>query len=92
MLPDLSLAAEAQQELDRRRAARMTRDELATLADDLIVAWHQQCSVIQQATREIAGLQCQLALADCPQPGTTEPAPRHFQWARELLGLRSEGE
>jgi hypothetical protein len=62
--PELSLSSQMEMEIDRRAAARMSRDELSIKADELIQAWYQHREAIQRASREIAGLQCKLALAE----------------------------
>jgi hypothetical protein len=38
-------------EIDRRAAARMSRDELAIKTDELIQAWYQHREAIQRASR-----------------------------------------
>lgn len=83
--PDLSLPSQLEREMDRRRAARATRDELSILADKLLLDWYRHETVIAAAAKRIASLELQLMLAQS-QPARPEPAPRHLQWARELLG------
>jgi hypothetical protein len=76
-------------EIDRRAAARMSRNQLAERVDDLIQAWYQHAAAIQRASREIAGLQCKLALAETPcTMGQNPPRAEHHEWAREVLGAR----
>jgi hypothetical protein len=76
-------------EIDRRAAARMSRDELAIKTDELIQAWYQHREAIQRASREIAGLQYKLALAEAPcTMGQNPPQAEHYRWAQEVLGAR----
>jgi hypothetical protein len=86
--PELSLSSQMEMEIDRRAAARMIRNELAIKADELIQAWYQHREAIQRASREIAGLQCKLALAETPcTQGKNPPRAEHYQWAQEVLGV-----
>jgi hypothetical protein len=87
--PELSLPTQFDMARDRRAAARMSRDELAIKVDDLIQAWYQHREAIQRASREIAGLQCKLALAETPcTMGHNPPSAEHHEWAREVPGAR----
>lgn len=87
--PELSLSSQMEMEIDRRAAARMSRDELAIRVDDLIQAWYQHREAIQRASREIAGLQYKLALAEAPcTMGQNPPQAEHYRWAQEVLGAR----
>ena len=85
--PALSLPSQLQQEMDRRRAARATRDELSVLTDKLLRDWYRHAAVIAAAAQRIASLELQLMLAQA-EPSRPEPEPRHLQWARELLSRR----
>jgi len=86
--PVLSLPSQLQMEIDRRAAARMSRDQLAVKVDDLIQVWYQQTAAIQRASREIAGLQCKLAIAETPcTMGQNPPRAQHYQWAQEVTEM-----
>jgi hypothetical protein len=74
---ELSLAAEAEQEMARRRAAHMSRDELSAYVDHLIVAWYRDHHLFKKAMGRVIELEAREALS--------APAPRHLQWARDLL-------
>jgi cell division septum initiation protein DivIVA len=80
----LSLSREAMMAHHRQRAAQMSRDELAQLADELIQRAHQQEHLILELQKAAANLMVQLALKDAPPLG--EPNDQHHQWAREVLG------
>jgi hypothetical protein len=80
--PELSLSSQMEMEIDRRAAARMSRDELAIKTDELIQAWHQQQHLIVELQRKAANLQVELALKGAPPLG--EPTGEHHRWAREL--------
>ena len=67
----------------RQRAARMNRDELAQLVDELIQRAHRQEHLIMELQKAAANLMVQLALKDAPPIG--EPGAEHHRWARELL-------
>jgi len=86
LIPKLSLITEAQMELDRRAAARMTREQLCALVDDLIISWYQHMSCLDQALGEVRQMQVKLALADAPKPGWPAPSAEHYRWAQELRG------
>ena len=70
--------------MDRRRAARATRDELCVLADKLLLDWYRHEAVIAAAAKRIASLEVELMLAQS-RPAKPEPEPHHIQWARDLL-------
>lgn len=84
--PEFSLELQLQQEMDRRKAAHLTHDELSQLADKLLIDWYRHELIIAEAAKHIIRLETQLALAQL-KPSKPEPEPRHMQWARELLGL-----
>lgn len=88
MVPEPSLAGQAACEIDRRRAAHLSRDELHELADRLICDWYQHRSIIEKAHRWICRLEIEAALAAAP-PSKPEPAPEHYRWAQELLSPRA---
>jgi hypothetical protein len=81
----LSLSREAMMAHHRQRAARMTRDELAQLADELIQRAHRQEHMIMELQRAAANLLMEREMG----PGRV--TADHEQWARELLGRRSAG-
>jgi predicted PilT family ATPase len=82
----LSLSRQAMMQDHRQRAARMTRDELAQLADELIQRAHQQEHMILELQRAAANLLVQMELKDAPAFGRV--SEEHEQWAREVLGVR----
>ena len=67
----------------RHRAARMSRNELHQLADELIQRCHQQEHLIGELQRCAANLMVQAALKDAPAFGAV--SDEHRQMARELL-------
>lgn len=71
----------------RQRAARMSRDELHGLADELIQRCHQQEHMIIELQKAAANLLVQMELKDAPAFGRV--SAEHEQWAREVLGTRS---
>jgi hypothetical protein len=82
--PTLSLSAEASREWDRHQAARLHRDQLCPLVDRLICNHYHHEVIIQQALKRITQLEVELMLAQST-PAAPGPAPRHLQWAKELL-------
>lgn len=84
---ELSLDRQFQREQDRRAAVRLDHQELQVLADKLICDWYANQSIIDQAFRRIGELQVQVALA-AAKPSKRRPEPRHFEWARDLLGRK----
>lgn len=88
----LSLSRQAMMADHRQRAARMSRDELHQLADELIQRCHQQEHLILELQRCAANLMVQNALDSAPVFGA--PSSAHRQWARQVLGMnqgRREG-
>ena len=88
LCPTLSLPTQLEMELDRRAAARMSRDQLAEKLDEAIQSWYLQSAMLNGALGEIRQLQVKLALAGPPVPAKRGPEPKHVAWARELLGQR----
>lgn len=74
----LTLGMELDLERGRRSIPRVHRHELEALADSLLVAHAHQQQIIRQAMGRVAELEEREAVRD--------PAPRHHQWAREVLG------
>ena len=68
----------------RQRAARMSRDELHGLVDELIQRAHQQEHMIIELQKAAANLLVQMELKDAPAFGRV--SEEHEQWAREVLG------
>ena len=66
----------------RQRAARMGRDELAQLADELIQRAHKQEHLIMELQRKAANLLIELELKDAPRFGAV--GEDHLAMAREL--------
>jgi predicted PilT family ATPase len=78
----LSLSRQAMMQDHRQRAARMSRDELAQFADELIQRCHQQEHMIIELQKAAANLMVQMELKDAPAFGRV--TEEHEQWAREL--------
>ena len=66
----------------RQRAARMSRDELHGLVDELIQRAHQQEHMIIELQKAAANLLVQMELKNAPAFGRV--TEEHEQWAREL--------
>ena len=81
----LSLSRQAMMQNHRQRAARMSRDELAQLVDELIQRCHQQEHMIIELQKAAANLLVQMELKDAPAFGRV--TEEHEQWARDVLGL-----
>ena len=79
----LSLSRQAMMADHRQRAARMSRDELHQLADELIQRCHQQEHLILELQRCAANLKVQSALDGAV-------SDEHRQMAREVLGAGPE--
>ena len=70
----------------RQQAARMNRNELAQLADELIQRVHQQEHLIMELQRAAANLMVELEVLK-PLDGPAGFAPVrdcHLEWARKL--------
>lgn len=83
-IPELSLASQCSQEIARRRAVKLTHQELQALADQLICDWYIQRNLIDRCLGRVRHLEVELALASAPP--FSGPEPCHFAWAQELLG------
>lgn len=86
LVPRLSLPTQLEMEMDRRAAARLSRDQIAIKMDELIQQWYYQHAVIDQMLGKIRQLQVELALKDAPLLGA--PTADHHQWARDLLSQK----
>lgn len=78
----LSLSRQAIMQDHRQRAARMNRDELAQLVDELIQRAHHQEHMILELQRKAANLLVELELKDAPVFGRV--SEEHHRWVREL--------
>jgi hypothetical protein len=88
LAPTLSLPTQLEMELDKRTAARMSRDQLVAKTQELIESWYMQSAMLNGALGEIRQMQVKLALAGPPVPAKRGPEPKHMEWARELMGRR----
>ena len=85
LCPTLSLPTQLEMELDKRAAARMSRDQLVAKTQELIESWYMQSAMLNGALGEIRQLQVQLALAGPPVPAKRGPDPEHYVMARQVL-------
>ena len=72
-------------ELDKRTAARMSRDQLVAKTQELIESWYMQHQMINEMLGAIRQLQVQVALAGPPVPAKRGPEERHVVMARDLM-------
>ena len=84
LVPQLDLQTQLRQEVDRRAAAHLSRDELAVLADKLIVDWYHHIELIDNLLGRVRRMEVDLALRDA-KPSKPEPADEHYQWAKQLF-------
>lgn len=77
---DLTLTLGMQLDLERGRRSipKLRRHELDALADSMLCQHFHHQQIIRQAMGRVAELEAREAVRD--------PAPRHHQWAREVLG------
>ena len=87
LAPTLSLPTQLNMEMDRRTAARMSRDQLVEKMDELIQSWYLQQAMINGALGEIRQLQVKLALAGPPVPTKRGPDPEHYVMLREVQAM-----
>jgi hypothetical protein len=88
LAPTLSLPTQLEMELDKRAAARMSRQQLLAKTQELIESWYMQSAMLNGALGEVRQLQVKVALAGPPVPARRGPEQRHVEWAMELLGRR----
>ena len=91
LIPSLSLQSELHQEMDRRIAARIDKDTLHVLADELIVQWYQQQSIIDRALGRVRQLEVELALCDA-LPSDGHVSDVHMHMAQELMAELSQAQ
>ena len=82
--PSLSLSRELDLESARRAIPRLHRHDLEARLDSALVHVVSLDNLLRQALARVTELEAKEAAA-------APPAPRHHEWARELLGqLRSD--
>lgn len=86
-VPKLSVTSQLHQEVDRRAAARLSRDELAILTDKLIQDWYHHTALIDSLLGKVRSMEVKLALSSAPKLG--EPKEEHFTWAKQLLSRQA---
>lgn len=84
LVPHLDLQTQLHQEVDRRRAAHLSRDELAALTDKLIIDWYHHSKLIDSLLGHVRRMEVDLALRDA-KPSKPEPSEEHYQWAKQLF-------
>lgn len=82
-IPKLSVTAQLHQEVDRRAAARLSRDELANITDKLIQDWYHHTALIDSLLGKVRSMEVRLALSSAPK--LEGPKEEHFTWAKQLL-------
>lgn len=80
---ELSLPSQLHQEMDRRAAAKLSRDELSILVDRLITDWYRHTTTIDALLGKVRHLQVEVALSSGVQ-GIPPPSPEHYELAKEL--------
>ena len=78
----LSLSRQAMMADHRHRAAKMSRNELHQLADELIQRCHQQEHLIMELQKAAANLMVAHALEAAPP--LSEPKTDHYAMARDM--------
>lgn len=68
LVPELSLMREAEREMDRRDAVKLSHVDLQILADRLIVDWYNHREVVERCLARVGELEARLALAES-KPG-----------------------
>lgn len=84
LVPQLDLQTQLRLELDRRTAAKLSRDELSVLVDKLIVDWYHRSALVDNLLGRIRSMEVELALL-MVEPGPADPTEDHYEWAAELL-------
>ena len=83
--PELSLSRELELEAARRMIPSLHRHDLEARLDSALVHAVTMDHLLRQAMGRVMELEAQAALS-------APPAPRHLEWARELLqGLSGRG-
>ena len=84
LVPQLGLQTQLRLELDRRAAAKRSRDELSVLVDKLLVDWYHHSTLLDTLLRRVCSMEVELALLKA-EPGPTAPTEEHYEWAADLL-------
>ena len=80
---ELSLPSQLHQEMDRRTAAKLSRDDLSILVDRLITDWYRHTATIDALLGKVRHLQVEVALSSSVQ-GVPPPSPEHYEMVKEL--------
>jgi len=83
LVGELSLPSQLHQEMDRRAAAKLSRDELSILVDRLITEWYRHTTTIDALLGKVRHLQVELALSSGVQ-GIPPPSAEHYEMAKQL--------
>jgi hypothetical protein len=84
LVPELDLQTQLRQELDRRTAAKLSRDELSVLVDKLIVDWYHRSALLDNLLGRIRSMEVEMALL-MAKPSPAAPTEEHYEWAADLL-------
>jgi hypothetical protein len=72
LVPQLDLQTQLRLEVDRRTAAKLSRDELSVLVDKLIVDWYHRSALVDNLLGRIRSMEVELALLMVePGPAST---------------------
>jgi hypothetical protein len=84
LVPQLDLQTQLRLELDRRTAAKLSRDELSVLVDKLIVDWYHRSALLDNLLGRIRSMEVEMALL-MAKPSPAAPTEEHYEWAADLL-------
>lgn len=87
-IPEPSLTAQLERELDRRKAANLSRDELNILADKLIVDWYQHEATVNLLLGRVRQLEVELVLANS-QPSKRKVDDSYIEMAKNIFNKQN---
>lgn len=83
-IPEPSLTAQLEREMDRHKARRLEREEIGVLADKLIIDWYQHEATINLLLGRVRQLEVELVLAS-NKPSKKGISEEHLEMARSLF-------
>jgi hypothetical protein len=85
-IPEPSLTAQLEREMDRHKAKRLEREDIGELADKLIVDWYQHEATINLLLGRVRQLEVELVLKDS-KPSKKQIDKTYLDMAKSLFNM-----
>jgi hypothetical protein len=85
-IPEPSLTAQLEREMDRHKAKKLEREDIGELADKLIVDWYQHEATINLLLGRVRQLEVELVLKDS-KPSKKQIDKTYLDMAKSLFNM-----